>query len=86
MPGGLVPADEELLERTIAFSGSYVSDDGIVTIRRSGGVWAEYSGDRFVGNCAICSRARLIASTGESLPDLRAASQFLATHDHGGVD
>jgi hypothetical protein len=81
-----VPADEELLERTIAFAGSYVSDDGIVTIRRFTGASFEYSGHRFVGNCAVCSRARLIAPTGEPLPDVRAAMLFVATHDHGGVD
>jgi len=28
--GGPVPADDELLERTLTFSGSYVSDDGHV--------------------------------------------------------
>ena len=29
-----MPSDDELLERTLAFSGSYVSDDGNVSIRR----------------------------------------------------
>ena len=27
-------SDDDLLERTLAFSGSYVSDDGTVTVRR----------------------------------------------------
>jgi hypothetical protein len=80
-----VPSDDELLERTLAFSGSYVSDDGNVTIRRSAGSCA-YSGDRFVGNCTVCSRAGLIPLTGEPLPDGRAAIHFVATHRHGDVD
>jgi hypothetical protein len=81
-----VPSDDDLLARTLAFSGTYVSDDGNVTIRRSGVGSFEYSGDRFVGNCSICSRALLIPSTGEPLSDVRAAVQFVATHNHSDLD
>jgi hypothetical protein len=81
-----VPSDDDLLERTLAFSGSYVSDDGNVTIRRSTAGSAAYSGDRFIGNCTVCSRALLIPTTGEPLSDVRAAIQFVATHDHDAVD
>jgi hypothetical protein len=85
-PGGFVSSDDDLLERTLAFSGSYVSDDGNVTIRRSGAGSSAYSGDRFVGNCTVCSRALLIPPSGEPLSDVRAAVQFVATHNHGDVD
>jgi hypothetical protein len=84
--GGVVPADDELLERTLAFSGSYVSDDGHMTIRRSSVGSSEYSEARFVGICLVCSRAGLIPSTGEPLFDVRAAVRFRATHNHGDVD
>ena len=80
-----MPSDDELLERTLAFAGSYVSDDGHVTIRRSLGSF-EYSAARFVGFCSVCSRLRLVPSSGEPLSDIRAAVQFLAAHDHGDVD
>jgi hypothetical protein len=79
-------ADDELLERTLAFSGAYVSDDGTVTVRRVTAASIEYSGDRFLGNCTVCSRALLIPVTGEPLSDLRAAIQFVASHTHGDVD
>ena len=85
-PGGFVPSDDELLERTLAFSGTYVSDDGNVTVRRSDVGAFEYSRDRFVGNCIVCSRALLIPPTGEPLSDVRAAIQFVATHSHGDLD
>jgi hypothetical protein len=85
IPGGMVPSDDELLERTLVFAGSYVSDDGHVTIRRSFGS-AGYSAARFVGFCAVCSREGLVPSSGEPLSDIRAAVQFVAAHDHGGVD
>jgi hypothetical protein len=85
-PGGFVPSDDELLERTLAFSGNYVSDDGNVTIRRSAVGSFEYSGDRFVGNCAVCSRALLISPTGVPLADLHAAIDFVATHNHSDLD
>ena len=39
-----------LLERTLAFSGSYTSDDGHVTIRRFRPV-PDYSTARFAGHC-----------------------------------
>jgi hypothetical protein len=81
-----VPADDELLERTLTFSGSYVSDDGHVTVRRSGAHAAEYSGERFVGFCGICARAGLFAPDGELLPDIRSAAYFVATHDHAQAD
>ena len=72
--------------RTLAFSGSYVSDDGNVTIRRSAGGSFEYSGDRFIGFCRPCSRALLIPATGVALPDAGAAARFTVTHNHGEVD
>jgi hypothetical protein len=81
-----MPSDDELLERTVAFSGSYVSDDGNVTIRRIAGASFEYSGHRFVGNCTVCSRGLLMPLTGEPLSDVRAAILFMAAHDHGDVD
>ena len=81
-----MPSDDELLERTLAFSGSYVSDDGNVTIRRVAGGSFEYSGHQFVGNCALCSRALLIPATGEPLSDVRAAVLFVAAHSHGDLD
>jgi hypothetical protein len=81
-----VTSDEDRLGRTLAFSGSYVSDDGHVTIRRSPGGAAEYSGARFVGNCSVCSRSRLIPPDGEPLADLRTAVHFLAEHTHGEAD
>jgi hypothetical protein len=81
-----VPSDDDLLERTLAFSGSYVTDDGTVTIRRRGGRSHEYSGDRLVGFCTVCSRAHLLPPTGEPLPDVRAAIAFITEHSHGDVD
>jgi len=81
----MVPSDDELLERTLAFAGSYVSDDGSVTIRRSLGSF-EYSAARFTGSCAVCSRQGLVPSSGEPLSGIRAAVQFVAAHDHGDVD
>ncbi len=79
-------ADDDLLERTLAFSGTHVSDDGNVTIRRAGAGANDYSGDRFVGICNVCCPARLIPPTGVPLPDVRAAVQFAAEHRHGDVD
>jgi hypothetical protein len=86
-PGGMgmVPSDDVLLERTLAFSGSYVSDDGHVTIRRSFGS-SEYSGSRLTGFCDVCARAGRTARAGEPLSDVRAAAQFVAAHAHGDVD
>jgi hypothetical protein len=81
-----VLSDDDLLVRTLAFSGSYVSDDGNVTIRRSPGGSFEYLGDRFVGNCRPCFRARLIPPAGAALPDADAVARFMATHSHGEVD
>jgi hypothetical protein len=81
-----VPSDDELLERTLAFAGSYVSDDETVTIRRSAVGSIEYSGARFVGRCTFCSRALLIPADGQPLSDVRAAVQFVATHHHGDED
>jgi len=81
-----MPSDEELLERTLAFSGTYVSDDGTVLIRRYTNRTFEYSGARFVGSCAVCSRALLLSSAGERLADVGAAVRFVATHSHGDAD
>jgi hypothetical protein len=85
-PGGPVPTDASLLQRTLAFSGSYVSDDGRVTIMRLASGTFEYSADRFVGRCDICTRTGIVPADGELLPDARAAERFLATHDHDDVD
>ncbi len=79
-------SDDDLLVRTLAFSGSYVSDDGDVTIRRSPGSAFDYSGDRFVGSCRPCVRARLIPPAGAALLDADAVARFMATHSHGEVD
>jgi hypothetical protein len=84
-PGGRLPSEQDLIERTLAFSGSYVSDDGHLAIRRSGGSF-EYSRHRFLGYCRSCARARLILPTGEPLSDAAAAVRFTATHDHDEVD
>lgn len=80
-----MPTDDERLERSLAFSRTHVSDDGQVTIRRAP-VPPGYSGARFTGSCAICSRAGLMAPTGQPLDDVRAAVRFLAAHDHGEAD
>jgi hypothetical protein len=84
--GGTVPADDDLLEQTLAFSGSYVSDDGTMTITRSAVQADAYSGDRFVGRCAVCAAGLLVPADGEPLADVREAVRFVATHDHGGLD
>jgi hypothetical protein len=81
-----VPCDDELLARTLAFSGSYVSDDGHLTIRRSTSGSFDYSGIQFVGYCSRCARALLIPPDGVPLPDICAAIGFAATHDHGDGD
>jgi hypothetical protein len=81
-----VPSDDELLEGALAFSGSYVSDDGTVTITRSVGRAFAYSGARFVGRCTICAQAGLLSAAGEPLSDVTAAARFVALHDHGGLD
>jgi hypothetical protein len=84
-PPGTVPFEENLLARTLAFADSYVSDDGQVTVRRSPAS-AGYSGARFAGHCAVCSRAGLLTAAGEALFDVRAAVQFVAAHSHGDHD
>ena len=81
-----MPAHSGLVERTLAFSGSYVSDDGNIRITRGRSDGFEYSGARFVANCDVCARAGLLPPTGEVLADAGAADRFLATHDHGAVD
>jgi hypothetical protein len=86
IPGGFVASDDEFLEGILAFSGSYVSDDGTVTISRSVGQAFAYSGDRFVGRCTICAQAALLPAAGVPLSDVPAAARFLALHDHGGLD
>jgi hypothetical protein len=81
----MVSTDENLLERTLAFADSYVSDDGQVTVRRAPAS-RRYSGAQFAGNCAVCSRAGLRPSAGEPLFDVRAAVQFVSAHTHGDRD
>ena len=78
-------SDDDLLEVTLAFSGSYVSDDGNVTVRRVTAEF-EYSGHRFLGNCAVCARASRIPAAGEPLSDVRSAILFVAAHSHGDQD
>jgi hypothetical protein len=73
------------LERTIAFSGTYVSDDGHVTIRRSAASSGN-SGARFAGYCIVCYRAGLLQPSGEPLSDVSAAVQFVSAHGHGDID
>ena len=85
IPSPRLPSDDDLVERTLAFSGSYVSDDGHLAIRRSSDS-RQYSGHRFVGYCRTCARGRLIGPGGELLPDVAAAIRFTATHDHDEVD
>ena len=84
-PGGRLPSEQELIERTLAFSGTYVSDDGQLAIRGSAGSF-EHSRHGFLGYCGSCARARVIPPTGEPLPDVVAAVRFIATHDHNEVD
>ena len=81
-----MPSDDDLLERTLAFSGSYVSDDGALTIRRSASGSFEYAGSQFVGYCRRCARALLMPPDGEPLRDIGAAIRFAAAHDHADVD
>jgi hypothetical protein len=81
-----VPTDDDSIERTLAFSGSYVSDDGSVTIRRSIRGSVQYSGSQFARYCRRCVRARLMPSAGEPLPDIRAVTSFAATHEHDDLD
>jgi hypothetical protein len=81
-----VPSDDDLLERTLTFAGSYVSDDGRLTIKRSTPGLFEYSGNLFVGHCSRCARLLLSPPDGELLRDIEAAIRFAATHDHGDVD
>jgi hypothetical protein len=83
--GGFVPSEDEL-QRTLAFSGTYVSDDGNVSISRSVGQASAYTGDRFVGRCTVCAGARVIPASGEPLADVHAAVGFVSTHDHTGLD
>jgi hypothetical protein len=57
-----------------------------VTVRRVTGAAFDYSGHRFLGNCTVCSRASLLPLDGEPLPDVVAATLFMAAHNHGDVD
>jgi hypothetical protein len=84
--GGLVPSDDDLVERTLAFSGGYVSDDGDLSIRRSTAGTSEYSEQQFTGYCARCARVGLMPPEGKHLNQIGAAVRFAATHDHGDVD
>jgi hypothetical protein len=81
-----VPSDDDLFRGALAFSGSYASDDGNVKISRSAGQAFGYSGDRFVGRCAICAHAGLMPAAGEPLSDVTAAARFIALHDHDALD
>lgn len=79
------PTDDDLLARTLAFSGSYTSDDGRMTIRRSGTV-PDYATARFAGHCTACAGTGLTPPVGEQLPELVDAARFAAAHRHGDVD
>ena len=81
-----MPTVAGLVERTLAFSGSYVSDDGAIQITRVRSDVSEYSGARFVGHCDVCARAGLLPAGGEPLADSAAAGRFRAMHDHGDAD
>ena len=81
----MVPSDDDLLERTLRFSGSYVSDDGHVTLRRMSGA-VSYAAAGFLGRCDVCARAGHTPAAGEPLADVRAAVQFVARHRHGDGD
>jgi hypothetical protein len=85
MDGRTTPSDDVLLERTLAFSGSYTSDDGHVTIRRFRPA-PDYSTARFAGHCVPCARSGLTPPVGEPLADLTVAARFAAAHRHGEVD
>src|SRR4051812_22112794 len=80
-----VPADDDLLERTLRFSGSYVSDDGHLRVRRAPDP-TEYSASRFLGYCDVCAGAGRLPPAGEPLADLPTVVRFVAAHDHGDVD
>jgi hypothetical protein len=84
-PGAPLSADD-LLERVLAFSGTYVSDDGDVTVRRSVVDSTTYSAARYAGWCQTCAHADLVGPDGEPLADVRAAARFVATHDHTETD
>ena len=77
--------DDELLERTLRFSGSFVSDDGHVRVRRAPDGRA-YSAAGFLGHCDTCARAGRTPPAGEPLADVQVVIQFVAAHDHGDVD
>jgi hypothetical protein len=81
----MVLFDDELLERTLRFSGSFVSDDGHVRVRRAPG-GAAYSAAGFLGYCDTCARSGRIPPAGEPLADVRVVIQFVAAHDHGDFD
>ena len=81
-----MPTVAGLVERTLAFSGSYVSDDGAIRITRVRSDAFEYSGARFVGSCDVCARAGLLPTGGEPLADAAAAGRFRAMHDHSDAD
>jgi hypothetical protein len=66
-----------------ALSPSRGPTSAMTRTRRSAVGPFEYSANRFVGHCAVCARALAIPATGEPLSDVRAAIQFVATHDHG---
>jgi len=84
-PGAPLSSDD-LLELVLAFSGTYVSDDGDVTVRRSVTDSTAYSAARYAGWCRTCAHADLVGPAGEPLADVRAAARFVATHDHAGTD
>jgi hypothetical protein len=83
--GGMVVSDDDLVTSTLMFSGTYLSDDGELRILRSLNE-AEYSAARFTGFCDVCVRAGLLAPSGETLTDVRAAVQFASAHNHADVD
>ena len=78
--------EDELIERTLFFSGSYVSDNGSVTIKRDRDTSYQYTGTWFVGFCDVCANAGLLPADGEHLHDVRAVVAFAATHAHDDVD
>jgi hypothetical protein len=81
----MVPSDDDLLERTLRFSGSWVSDDDHVRVRRRSDATG-YAADSFVGYCDTCARAGRTPAAGEPLADVGTVVQFVAAHHHGDVD
>ena len=78
-------SDDALLEATLTFAGTYVSDDGKLRITRASG-GTGYVAARFVGYCDACDQTGQTLPAGEPLADIPAAVLFAAAHIHGDED